>query len=277
MADWTDLLPTAVRAPIAIYKNKSNLNRWWKKLLVYIGTGDTNVVVTGGAGAGKTVLTTCHHGEVKDHEWKEPDASTMVERKAITVGEWTKVFSVVPGQDIHAREVALNEAFHKHSNLEGVVHVVDYGYTTIRASVVREKLVKSGIDTIQAIRDYNLGLELEEFKRVCDLIANACANGRGPKWIIIAVNKADLFLPELDQAKEYYHPDGSGPFVETLNRLMTRVGSNHLKCRVIPVCPKPKPYEWAGKMLKPALVTYAEPADYMKNFVSIMAEVSSGK
>lgn len=49
-------------------------------MLVFIGTGDTNVVVTGGAGAGKTVLTTCHHGEVKDQEWEEPNASTMVEK-----------------------------------------------------------------------------------------------------------------------------------------------------------------------------------------------------
>ncbi|MCQ1056919.1 hypothetical protein LRP52_02390 [Photobacterium sp. ZSDE20] len=274
MADWTDLLPTALRAPVMAYQNKSQLHEWWKRLLVYAGRGDTNVVVTGVAGAGKSVLTLCQHGEVKDHEWEEPGTSTEAEKKAITVGEWTQIFTVVPGQEIAAREAALDEAFNKHKNLEGVVHVVDWGFTSVRSSVTEQKLRDAGYDTLEALRDYNLQRELEEFKKVANLIATACATGRGPKWITIAVSKADLYFDKLDDAKMYYYPEGSSPFVNELNSLIKRVGSNNIKCRVVPVCPKPKPYVWGETKVSPQLITFDEPANYMKNFISILAEVS---
>lgn len=275
MADWTDLLPTVVKAPITIYQNKSHLHQWWKRLLVYAGRGDTNVVVTGAAGSGKSVLTLCHHGEVKDREWKDPGTSTTVEKKAISVGEWTKIFTVVPGQEILAREAALDEAFNKHKNLEGVLHVVDFGYTSVRSSVSEQKLRDKGYETLDSIRAYNLERELEEFKKVANLIATACAAGRGPKWLTIAVSKADLYFDKLEQAKMYYYPEGDSQFVDELNKLLKRVGSNNLKCRVVPVCPKPKPYVWGDTKISPQLVTFDEPANYMQNFIGILAEVSN--
>lgn len=277
MADWTDLLPTVVRTPITVYQNKEHLNKWWKQLLVWAGKGETNVVVTGAAGSGKTVLTTSLHGEVKDHEWKEPQSSTSIERHAISLGEWTKIFSVIPGQDIASREIGLNEAFNSHKGLDGVVHVVDFGFTSSRSEVGDQKLIADGVTTIEDIRNYNMQKELDEFKRVCNLIANASANKRGPKWLVIAVNKADLYLDKIDDAKMYYHPDGSGVFVAELNRLLQRVGSNQLKCRVVPLCPKPKPFEWNCERLTPQLTSFDEPTNFMKNFAAIVAEASNGK
>lgn len=275
MADWTDFLPTLVRMPITVYQNKKNINKWWKKLLVWSGKGQTNVVVTGAAGSGKTVFTTSLHGEIKDHEWENPVTSTAVERNAITLGDWTKIFSVLPGQHIAAREVGLHEAFNKHNGLDGVVHIVDFGYTTSRSDVASSKLIESGVDTIEKVRDYNLQNELIEFKGVCNLIANACANERGPKWLIIAVNKADLYLEELDKAKNYYHRDGMGPFVEEITSLIQRVGTNRLLLRTVPICPKPKPFEWNNQKKIPELKSFEEPTDYMKNFVAIVSEVSN--
>lgn len=274
MADWTDLLPTAIRAPIGVYQNKEIINKWWKNLLVWADKGETNVVVTGAAGAGKTVFTTSLHGEIKDHEWEEPSNSTGVERSAVTLGDWTKIFSVIPGQNIAAREIGINEAFHTHSGLDGVVHVVDFGYTVSRSEVASSKLIEGGIDTIAKVRDYNLQSELEEFKKVCNLIINARANGRGPKWLIVAVNKADLYLEELEQAKSYYHKDGTGPFVEEIKTLLGRVGTEHFKFRTVPVCPKPKPFEWNNHKIKPQLESFEEPTNFMKNFVEIVSEVS---
>ncbi|HFG2121742.1 TPA: GTPase domain-containing protein [Vibrio cholerae] len=275
MSDWTDFLPTAVSAPIKVYQNQSLITKWWKKLLVHIDKGNTNVIVTGAAGAGKTVLTMCLHGEVKDHEWEEPQSSKSVEKEAISIGDWTKIFTVIPGQDMKEREIALNESFNKHQDLDGVIHVVDFGYTTIRSSVAESQMIESGTDSIAAIRDFNLNKELEEFKRLSDWIVNANANGRGPNWLVIAVNKADLYLDDLDDAKAYYHPDGSGPFKELLDSLMKRVGSNALTVKVVPVCPKPKPFTWGEEKVLPKLVSFEEPTEYMKNFVSMVAEASS--
>ncbi len=277
MADWTDLLPTVIRTPITVYQNKAQINKWWKKLLIWADKGDTNVVVTGAAGAGKTVFTTSLHGEIKDLDWVEPTTSTGVERQAVSLGDWTKIFSVIPGQDIAARGVGLNEAFNCHNGLDGVVHVVDYGYTTSRSEVAAQVLIERGVGSIQDVRDYNLQQELEEFKKVCELIANAWVNNRGPKWLIIAVNKADLYFDQLDHAKRYYHLDGASLFVDEIKRLLQRVGSNHLKCRVVPICPKPKPFEWNNIKVMPQLKTFDEPTIYMKNFVHIVVEVSNGK
>ncbi|WP_421339327.1 hypothetical protein [Aeromonas veronii] len=277
MADWTDFLPSMVRAPIVVYQNKENLNKWWKQLLVWAGRGETNVVVTGAAGSGKTVLTTSLHGEVKDYEWQEPGASTLVERYAISLGDWTKIFSVIPGQDIASREVGLNEAFNSHKGLHGVIHLVDYGFTSSRSEVGDQNLIADGVTSIEDIRIYNMQKELDEFKRVCDLIVNACVNKRGPKWFVIAVNKVDLYLDRIDDAKRYYHPEGQGVFVNELKRLLQRVGTNQLKIRVVPLCPKPKPFEWNGDKVIPQLSSFDEPANFMKNFAAIVAEASNGK
>lgn len=275
MSDWTDMLPSVVKAPITIYKNKQLIHKWWKKLQVYVGMGKTNILVTGAAGAGKTVLATCYHGEVRDMDWEDPETSTGIENLPITIGEWTQIVTVLPGQDIKSRSIGLSNALHKGTSIEGVIHVVDFGFTTIRSDFSQKVSIEAGIETIEALRKTNLEQELIEFKKICEHIKTARNNGNGPKWLVIAVNKADLYLDELDEAKKYYHKDGIGPFVDELKSLIATIGQHNIVCKTIPVCPKPKPYSWNGVEIKPQLTTFKEPSEYMCNFSSIIAKTSS--
>ncbi|MGE6447933.1 hypothetical protein [Pseudoalteromonas tetraodonis] len=274
MSDWTDMLPSAVKTPITIYKNKKFLHKWWKRLQVSAGMGQTNILITGAAGAGKTVLATCYHGEVKDMEWEEPETSNDIENLPITIGEWTQIVTVLPGQDIKARSIGLTKTLHRGTSIEGIIHVVDFGYTSIRSEFSQKASVESGIETIDDLRKVNLERELTEFKKICEHIKTANNNGNGPKWLVIAVNKADLYLDELDDAKKYYHQDGQGPFVEELKSLIGNIGKQNIVCKTIPVCPKPKPYTWNGVEITPQLTTFKEPSEYMRNFSSIIAKTS---
>lgn len=275
--DWLDLLPTIVRTPIAVYTRRADINRWWKQLLVWAGSGATNVVVTGAAGSGKTTFALSLHGQIREYEWSDPKVSNSVERHAISLGDWTRIFSVIPGQGIRDRELGLTEAFQKHGSLEGVIHLVDFGFTTIRTDVAMCKLIESGVNSTQKVREFNMENELQEFRRICDSIVNSVTNGRGPKWLIIAVNKADLFLENLEQAKMYYHPEGDGKFAVEVNKLLMRVGTDQLICKVIPLCSNLKPFEWNGYITNPMLKTFDEPQNYLRNLVAILSEVSNGK
>ena len=52
--------------------------------------------------------------------------------------------------------------------------------------------------------DYNLKNEIDDIKSVCEQIKVAYSNGKGPKWIVIAVNKVDLFYNNVNDAQKYY-------------------------------------------------------------------------
>ena len=274
MSDWLDALPSPAAIPIAAYKHRKKIQNLVKRLQLSMSMVKTNVVVSGSAGAGKTALTQELCSEEKSYTREDLKTSLDVEKHAVEFGDWTKIFSVLPGQNSHERQLGLSDVFENNSSLEGVIHVVDYGYTSIRSDLGEKKLVTSGYDTITKLRDYNLGNELKDFKLLCDSIIRACSNGKGPKWLIIAVNKVDLYYDELGNAKEYYHKDGSGPFVDAINELIAQVGRNNLMVKTVPVCPLPRTYNWNSEIQRPNLETFEESKKLTKNFVTIFNETA---
>lgn len=144
-----------------------------------LGLGKPSVIITGRAGAGKSVLASHYHGEANTQDWNEPGTSTDVEIKPITIGDWTKIVAVIPGQSSLERAKALGQA----NELDGVIHVVDWGFTSIRESAVkREMIERKGIDSIEKIREHNLNLELKDFELMLDKLSISISNKKGPKW-----------------------------------------------------------------------------------------------
>jgi hypothetical protein len=102
------------------------------KFKVHAGLGKPNILITGKAGVEKSVLAGHYHGEANSLDWNEPGTSVVVEIKPITVGDWTKIVSVVPGQNTRNRTVGLDTTLNSHDRLERIIDVVDWEYTAIR-------------------------------------------------------------------------------------------------------------------------------------------------
>ena len=249
---WSDIAPSFIRVPITAYKYRTTIQKWWKKALAYANVGDTNVVVLGRPSVGKSVMMAYLYRESNDLSWKIPLPSKDVEVGTLTLGNWTKLIRVIPGQDLTQRYIGINEAFNKHQQLEGVIYVADWGYTDVWDTSQKERIIENGIDSIEKLRASNLANELEDFRFICKKIQEAFAIGKAPKWLLIVVNKADLFFDknDLDTAQAYYHPKGDSEFGKTVQELIEQVGEQRLKCTCLPLCSYEKDLDWNGDIVK---------------------------
>jgi len=273
---WLDFVPTVVKPVIYAYKYRKFIQKYWKKAQVFANLGKPNIVITGRSGAGKSVLAAHYHGEANSLDWVEPGTSSDVEIKPIEMGKWTQIVAVIPGQNSKERAVALDSAFNKHDGLEGVIHVVDWGYTRIRDIAIQQEMATKGIDSISKLREHNISLELKDFELMVDKIKMSIANGRGPKWLVIAVNKMDLYQSELEDARQYYHPGCSGAFSQIINDLYTAVGANNIKIVCLPVCSMPEVFSWNGEEMKPQIDSITIQRSYLRSFVDNLALLQDG-
>jgi len=246
---WSDIAPSFIRVPITAYKYRTTIQKWWKKALAYANVGDTNVVVLGRPSVGKSVMMAYLYGESNDMSWKLPLASRDVEIGALTLGKWTKLIRVIPGQNVDERHKGLDESLRKNKNLEGIIYVVDWGYTDVKDATSKSQMIAEGIDSMDKLRDLNLKRELEDFKYICRKIVETFALGATPKWLLIAVNKADLFFDknELDAAQNYYHPGGTSEFSQAIQQFVSEVGEQRIKCASLPLSSYEKDMEWNGE------------------------------
>lgn len=274
---WTDLVPTVAKPVVYAYKYRRFIQEYWKKAQVKVGLGKPSVIVTGRTGVGKSVLASHYHGEANTQDWNEPGTSSDVEIKPIAIGDWTKIVAVIPGQNSQERAKALDDSLNKTDELDGVIHVVDWGFTSIReASVKKEMIERQGIDTIDKIREHHLNLELRDFESMLDKLAMSIANGRGPKWLVIAVNKVDLFEKDLLDAERYYNPLCESLFTDKINSFLKTVGENNIKIAHLPVCPMPEPFEWNGEIVAPQVDSITKQRNYLRVFIDKISLLQNG-
>lgn len=267
----TDLVPV-VKPAVYAYKYRHAIQAYWVKTLITLGKGCTDVLITGRPGAGKSVLAAHYHGEANSLDWTLPDTSSDVEIKPIAIGEWTKIVSVVPGQNNSERAKALDLALNNNDSLDGIIHVVDWGYTAVRDDSIKKSMIEhKGLDTIDKVRTHNLELEIEEFKKIIESIKISKLNSRGPKWIAIAINKVDLYETNIGNAAHYYHPDCGSPFAKVITDLHETVGKANIKVVVIPVCAQPESFEWNGEKTIPQIDSVTKQRNYLRQFIDQMA------
>lgn len=271
----TDLVPVA-RPAVYVYKNRHAIQAYWVKTLIVLGKGCTDVLITGRPGAGKSVLAAHYHGEANNLDWTLPDTSSDVEIKPIAIGEWTKIVSVVPGQNNSERAKALDLALNDNDSLDGIIHVVDWGYTAVRDDSIKKSMIEHrGLDTIDKVRTHNLELEVEEFKKIIESIKISKMNNRGPKWIAIAINKVDLYETDIKNAAQYYHPDCGSPFAKVITDLYETIGKTNIKVVVIPVCAQPESFEWNTEKAIPQIDSVTKQRNYLRQFIDKMAWLQS--
>lgn len=274
---WAELVPTVAKPVVYAYKYRRFIQEYWKKAQVKLGLGKPSVILTGRAGVGKSVLASHYHGEANSQDWNEPGTSSDVEIKPITIGDWTKIVAVIPGQNSLERARALDEALNKADELDGVIHVVDWGFTSIRDSAVKREMIESkGIDSIEKIRKHNLALELSDLESMLDKLAMSIANGRGPKWFVIAVNKVDLFEKDILQAERYYNPLCTSEFTDKINSFLKTVGANNIKVVHLPICPMPEPFEWNSEIVAPQVDSITKQRNYLRVFIEKVSLLQNG-
>lgn len=238
----------------------------------YLDKGDTQVVVTGHAGAGKTLLAAQIHGRARDLSYEIPSESRVVEVEVFEASEWARLVRVLPGQDGFRSHGAV-EAFIQSNSLEGVIHVVDYGYVKPRDSVVAETLIRDdGIDTVEKLRKTNLDFEIDQLKTLLTDIKRSYHTQRRPKWIIIAVNKVDLFPDNRTDALQYYHPEGGSAFGNILKKFSQEVGASNIEIYIMQCAAYEQDFKWNNEIVR-SLLERQEQNKILAEFTKSMAVI----
>jgi hypothetical protein len=234
-------------AGLIIDHHDKALSAWDKASTALVGK-KSQVVITGMAGSGKTVLFDHITGRAFRKNYLPPGKSQSVESGGHKAKGKRLRISVVPGQESNPRMEALRDLFGQKTRVDGVVHVVANGFIDVREEHARRVLLEDhDLKTTQRFRDYQFGKELEDLDATCDVIRAAFQHHDRPKWLIVAVNKVDLFHEELVQARERYSPSAQSSFSRRLAQLQQQLGTDHFRWEAVPVCSWPENFVWNGK------------------------------
>jgi len=271
--EWTTAASFTARIGVLSYQKRHLAQEWWQKARVYLDKGSTEILVTGRPNVGKTVLVSQMLGEARGLYYELPRESRTVEVEAITLGDWTKLIRTLPGQSSLVRTTGVNDTFDENPELSGVIHVVDFGYTIPRDPTLTQSLIKDDkLTTLEYLRKYNLENEIDELKNLIVSIERSYAKQQTPKWLVIAVNKVDLFKEQLNEALLFYHPNGSSAFSKELNKLIKKLGTNSLSVYVLSTCSYEQDFEWNLEERKSLLAIQEQRAivrEFMETVTSI--------
>jgi hypothetical protein len=209
MDPWT--IPSA---GLQAYKHRDQIAGIWARVANQLRGEKRIVAVTGMPGVGKTVLLDHLTGKA-DEKYRLPGKSQDVERGIRRARKLRLLFRVIPGQDSPIRVQGMDELFNARKPIAGVVHVVANGYASVRSSYARERLEAEM--SLTAYRRTMLKAEVDDLRSTLAHVRGALQRHKDPFWILVAVNKADLFSsPEL-LGKAYEHYAVQSAFVEALS------------------------------------------------------------
>ena len=246
--DWAEYIPNVIRTPYSIYKHRKLIQKYWTHLKVSVNRGSTEILVLGRPGTGKTVLTDLLDGEASRLSYALPSISSKVEARAVRIGEWHRLVRVVPGQTSTERRLALTTEFNENIELNGIIYVVDWGFNLPHADSARRFLLQNEkLDDLDKLRAYNLEKELEDFKEVARRIIESYQLTGKPKWLIIAVNKVDLFYNQVLEAEKYYNSLYDSPFTAELKKIIRTLGEVHFSCATLPISATSESFNWVNR------------------------------
>jgi hypothetical protein len=190
---------------------ESQIKRKWPLTLFW---PDTEIVVTGESGAGKTVLANALLSRIDPNATSLPGKSTTTEAykfKQLTMGGRKKIqLTVIPGQAAYGRNRTEHSEFGRRAATASI-HVVCWGRN--RPWKYGDRLVQ--VDTLRARRGPDIDLddvfteykknELENFRRLSGLLRDGWRN-QDSVWLIVAVTMCDLFKAQLGEARDYFVP-----------------------------------------------------------------------
>lgn len=271
---WSDIVPKFVRIPLLAYKHRRLVQYWTYRGLVAIGRGKSDIAVLGRSAVGKSVLTERLRGLPNDLSWTAPTLSRAVETAVVSLKKAPLILRTIPGQTSRERDDGIHEAMSSHGKLNGIIYVTDWGYTSVRDEALRQDMIAShGLEKLEDARKFNLESEIRDFEEVTARIRESVARCGRPKWLLIAVNKADLFYDKIDEAQAYYHPRLNSPFTAPLRRMIEQVGLDNIRCEAVPVCSWKEDFEWNGEKV-PSRMNEGDSRILFSNLYKKIAEMS---
>ncbi|RSB30801.1 GTPase [Enterobacter cloacae] len=228
----------------------------------YVRICDTDIVVTGASGAGKSHLIDYIASEIKQHRQTPQETSATVEHTVIPLNDdwFQKKISVIPGQSTKARDKAFVDLISKNNDLKGIVHVVDWGYTLPKSKDTEAYYKARNIKTLDELRSDNLSEEVEYLNSLADELE---LRPQKVSWFIIALNKVDLF--DVGQAVNYYQNDPK--FCNALSRVLARVEHiSNPRNQIQPICCLREDFIFNGKTTKTRLASDAVQKQHYDDF-----------
>ncbi len=274
--EWATATKVAFSAAKFFYINRQSFRYGYKWFQAKYDLGKTDVVVMGHAGVGKSQLINHFNGDARELRYVLPSESQTVEVDALKFGTTSRLVRTLPGQEARRTQREI-EIFEDDPELEGVIFLVDYGFVAPRDEAIAAALIRTdGLDSIEKLREHNLRVEISDFDSLKRMIIKKRQKHGFPSWLLIAVNKVDLFQGNVADALNYYHPSGSGPFASKVRELVNTVGSSNLKVLVVQSCGHIQDFHWNGEVV-PSALDYKQRDSVLVNFQGVVASLIEGE
>ena len=212
----------------------------------------TPILITGSAGAGKTeIWRQLTQRSAPDQRSGRPDEgySFLPGRRKRTL-----TITTIPGQTSAERFRDMKWFFGESTILEGVIFVATFGFDTIWPDEAEEVASSTSPLNIDTLSDRNIGLELDSFRETCGKLSEKrlLTDGRvGPHWLLVLVNKVDLYWDGIRNAQNYYARGCDSVFDRIAQTLIRQVGPwGSFRYDVLPVTLNPQDYSFASNSLR---------------------------
>lgn len=225
----------------------------------------SRVIVTGMAGAGKSYLFEAIIQESKNKKMNRPGQSVQGEDHILYLGNGLlpKKITIIPGQNMAVSSDLKNKKIDKNDDLDGVIHVMDYGYNSPRDQYSKNNFESKGIFTFEDLRHHNLNAELDYLD---ELIERFIVLNKKPKWFCLVLTKTDLY--KSSAATNYY--ENSTRFQQIIEKLYKVVEKDHIAL-FVPTCSDISSLTYGRRNINPKYVKNNN--ESLKMLISLMLTI----
>lgn len=244
MIEW--ILPAAKEA----FAHREEALSFAKRAAALIRARRIRVLVTGAAGAGKSVMAHRLSGLAYERQYAPPGRSAATETAVVSHETLRLKLHVVPGQLSRNRADALQRYLARRRPVHGMIHVMSHGLVSLREPAAKMALIEHGITTLESFQEDMKAREIEELKALVPLIRNASLARGYPRWLLVAVNKYDLTYRDSAEVEHYYSPFLGGPVRTVLSPLTNELGSARFRWAAAPMCSRSEHFAWNGVQVR---------------------------